>query len=314
MGLSPVAVSIPTKRQGKYGVRRLTADIRVLPDYVIIGAQKCGTSSLSQYLCEHPDVVPAFRKEVHYFDRNFDKGASWYRRHFPTRVQMTALRTIRAHPVLTGEASPCYLFHPLGHERLHDLLPSARLIALLRDPVERAFSHYRHMVRAGHEQLSFDAAIEAEPLRRSHRGPAVPNAEMDLADPHFGRYLYVERGRYAQQLERWFTCFPRGQLLVLKSEDLFSRPTETFARVLEFLDLRSVSLSNFRVHNAGIDMHMQPEMRRRLVELFTGPNQQLYDLLGVDFGWQRPASPSTVNTAGAVTADRPPADVRPMTS
>ena len=151
-------------RPVRYRARVLTAPARALPDFVILGAQKAGTTSLYAYLCAHPDVRAAARKEVHYFDLNYARGATWYRSMFPLAAGLARERR-GGRRVLVGEASPYYLFYPLAAERAGAVVPSAQLIVLLRDPVERAWSHYRHEVKAGREPLEFEAALAAEPTR-----------------------------------------------------------------------------------------------------------------------------------------------------
>ncbi len=113
--------------------RRLTSGSRRLPDFIILGAQRAGTSSLYYYLSQHPQILPAVRKELHFFDDHYRRGLGWYRSQFPTRG---------ARGTITGEATPYYLSHPHAPARIQRLLPQARLIVLLRNPVERAISHY----------------------------------------------------------------------------------------------------------------------------------------------------------------------------
>ncbi len=145
---------------------RPTAGLRLLPDYLIIGAQRAGTTSLHRYLIQHPGVRTTLRtKGVHFFDTGYGRGMSWYASRFPTRL--TAWYVARRHGVelRTGEASPYYLFHPHVPGRVAEHLPQVKLIALLRDPVGRAYSHYQHEVARGFETLSFEEAIEAEAAR-----------------------------------------------------------------------------------------------------------------------------------------------------
>ena len=119
------------------------------PNFLIIGAQRCGTTSLYNYLIQHPQIVPSSKKEVHFFDLNFHLGQSWYEKHFPEVSDN----------ILTGEASPYYIFHPLCPKRIFDYDPSVKLIVILRNPIDRAYSHYRHIVRLGHEPLKFEDAL-----------------------------------------------------------------------------------------------------------------------------------------------------------
>jgi hypothetical protein len=274
----PAALATATRKRARTGVRRLTSSLRALPDFVIIGTQKGGTSSLYQYLRAHPDVLSTVKKEVHYFSRYVGAGEEWYRSNFPLLVELSALQAVRGRRPLVGESSPSYLFHPLVGERMRDLLPDVRLIVLLRDPVERAFSHYRHKVRQGRESLSFADAIAAEPERLgAHEG----FEHRDVFE-----FSYVTRGRYAEQLQRWFAAFPRERFLILRSEDLYEHPAEAYRRTLDFLELEPAGLPRFEVHNRGIAMPMDPAVRRALIDVFAAPNQHLYQLLGADLGWQ----------------------------
>jgi hypothetical protein len=261
-------------RNAIWGVGRATARWRPLPDFLVIGAQKAGTTALYAYLRWHPGITGPSWKEISFFDRHWWRGERWYHGQFPMRVEGR----------LVGEASPSYLFHPLAPERVRALLPDVKLIALLRDPVARAYSHYQHEVALGREPLSFEEAIDAEGERM--RG----EVERLIADPRaFSRawwdHSYVARGRYAEQLERWLEVFGRDRLLVVRTEDLGERPAETYATVLVFLGAQPHALDEYpRVFDrdyAPID----PATRAGLEERFAEPNRRLTELLGRDFRW-----------------------------
>jgi hypothetical protein len=264
---------------------RPTAGLRLLPDYLIIGAQRAGTTSLHRYLVQHPGVRTTLRtKGVHYFDTGYGRGRSWYASRFPTRL--TAWYVARRHRVAlrTGEASPYYLFHPLVPHRVAELLPQVKLIALLRDPVVRAYSHYQHEVARGFETLSFEEAIAAEPAR------LAGEVERMLAEPlHHSfahqHHSYLARGRYHEQLATWRALFDDSQLLVLSSERFFAEPGLWFKQVLDFLELPAFTPDAFERHNAYDYRQMGDEVRERLVEHYREPNRRLYESLGDDFGW-----------------------------
>ena len=253
---------------------RATSFARPLPGFLILGAQKAGTTALYAYLRWHPGITGPAWKEVSYFDRHYRRGVRWYRGHFP----------LRPGERLVGEASPGYLFHPLGPERVRATVPDAKLIALLRDPVDRALSHYHHEVALGREPLTFEEAIEAEPERT--RGEEERLAREPGCFSHaWWDYTYLARGRYAEQLERWLAVFPREQLLVVASDELAVEPRETYARVLEFLGAPAHALGSYpRVYEQSY-AEMRPDTRRRLAEHFAEPNRRLYELLGRDLGW-----------------------------
>ena len=206
-----------------------------LPDFLILGAEKGGTSTFYWTLCRHPRVERATKKEVHFFDssrRWFEKGVGWYRSQFPAPTWRDGLK------VITGEATPYYLFHPYSPGRASTTVPDAKLIALLRNPVDRAYP----------------------------------------------RHAYRARGIYVDQLKRWHEHFDPDQLLVLKSEDYFADPVGTMHRVHVFLGLpKSDEIIERRKKRPY--QPMDPATRRRLEEYFEPHNQELYEYLGVDFGW-----------------------------
>jgi hypothetical protein len=256
---------------------RATASARPLPDFLIIGAQKAGTTALYAYLRRHPAITGPSWKEVSYFDRHYGRGAAWYRGNFPNRV--------RARGKLVGEASPSYIFHPLGPERVKALVPEARLVALVRNPVDRALSHYHHEVALGREPLRFEDALDAEEDRLRGEEERLA-ADLNYFSRAWWSHAYKSRGRYAEQLERWLAVFPREQLLILPSEDLGGEPERTHARVLDFLGAAPHRLNAYpRVYERQYEA-MSPETRERLAAELEAPNRRLYELLGRDLGWR----------------------------
>ena len=264
---------------------QLTGPARVLPGLVLIGGQRCGTSSLHAMLLRHPAVGASFIKEVQYFSLHFDKSERWYRGHFPTKTAAQWSRRRHGLPLVAAESSPYYIFHPHAPRRLASLLPEARLVVLLRDPVERALSHYGHERRLGFETLPLEEALSAERRRlagevqRMQREPSYRS----VAHQHFS---YVARGMYAEQLERWFEFVPRERFLILSSEELFAEPERVVARVLTFAGLPQRSLGAYPRHNrTGGSGREVGDTRRRLRETFAEPNQRLVELLGHDLPW-----------------------------
>jgi hypothetical protein len=255
--------------------RRLSVSRRPLPDFLIVGAQKCGTTSLLAYLTEHPRVSPPIAREVHYFDLSYGRGPGWYRTHFRPPDQPDRI---------AGESSPYYLFHPLVPERVCRDLPEIKLIVLLRDPVARAFSHYNHERTHGWEELSFEQALarEAERLAGEEERIVGEPGYNSFAHQHHG---YVSRGRYAEQLERWFRHADRERFLILSAEDLFEDPRATTVEAQRFLGLEPDPPSNLRPRNARSYRPLDDGVRARLRAAFEPHNQRLYELVGRDFGW-----------------------------
>lgn len=236
---------------------------------------RCGTTSLFDCLKDHPQVAPSRRKEVHFFDLQFARGPAWYRRQFAPLRRLPDGTDSR--PL---ESSPYYMFHPAVPARVRAVVPDARIVFLLRDPVERAISHFRKNVRDGREPLAFAEALAAEEDR------LAGTAERLLADPgHVSPahqyFSYKARGHYADQLLRWRRHFPSGQLLALDAGRMFADPAATLAELLPFLGLDPWRPPTFEVRNAsrtdapddasairGLERHFEPHQRR------------LHDLIG----------------------------------
>ena len=247
-------------------VRARSVDVRrhPLPHFVIIGAQRSGTTSLYRHLADHPQVRAPLRKEIQFLSVHWERGLPWYRRNFPALTD-PALRTC--------EASPYYLFHPDAPVRAAAALPETRFIALLREPSARALSHYLHNQTNGAEPLDFESALAAEEDR--------------LAADRFGRnhrlYSYVGRGLYADQIRRWQAAVG-DRLLVLLSDDLFLNSRQTFDRIQAFVGLDPWEPDGFQAHSPHRAHHqpMPVALHRRLQERFAAPNRQLSELIGRD--------------------------------
>ena len=251
--------------------RRATAALRLRPSFLIIGAQKSATTALFNLLLAHPFVLPPVRKGIHYFDDFHHRGPGWYRSHFP-----------RDHggPHITGEASPSYLMHPLAPRRAAAFDARMRLIAILRDPVERALSHHAMSIRNGNEWLPFETAVDAEAQRLSEIGDVVPDGPRFRS--HSVRvHSYLTRGRYAEQLEAWLEHFPRDHLLVLRTEDFWADGNRFVNRVYRFLRLPEFRLAAGAF--AGQREHsVDPVLRHRLEQYFAADQAKLTTLLDQD--------------------------------
>lgn len=245
------------------------------PDFVVIGAQRSGSTSLYDYLTQHPRIVPAAMKELKYFTAFHDRPWGWYRRQFPAPLPQGTL---------TGEATPYYLFHPHAPRRLAARLPHARLLAVLRNPVDRAYSHWAHERARGTEPLAFEDALAAEDERLAGEAERMEADETYAGFAH-QTYSYLARGRYARQLRRWFAHFPREQILVLRAEDLYADPAATVDRATRYLGLPPASLSDPAPRNRSGVTPMDPGTRRRLAREFAADNRDLAALLGIDIGW-----------------------------
>jgi len=213
-----------------------------LPDFLIIGAQKAGTTTLFYYLTKSPQILAPLRKEIHYFDQLNPKALSWYRAHFPSRHELISRGCI------TGEATPFYIFHPEAPYRIAAAGLSPKIVAILRRPDERAFSHWRHERRKGREMLSFVESIEVEPKRLHYTtNKVLGRAHLEA----LRRYSYFNRGLYDRQLQKYAEVFGREKLLIITLDSLSLHPYETIIKVCNFLQISAPNNINIKVMNKG---------------------------------------------------------------
>jgi hypothetical protein len=270
-------------RRAYFAYRLRTAHERVLPDILILGAQRAGTTSLHKYLIQHPKIYSneLAETEVHFFDAKHVPGAelasreAWYRAHFPRRRELEAQSRVL-------DSTPNYLFDPLAPQRIRDMLPQAKLIVLLRDPIQRAISHYFKSRRKDNEPLEMLEAFQQEEAR-FERAMAQEAPPPDFVFGH----TYKSRGRYAEQLERYAELFPQENMLILVSEEFFSSPQSTLRRVFEFIGVDAgFSVPDLRPANVGSSRHPVPAEARDYLEGYFEPyNRVLFDLLGRELQW-----------------------------
>jgi hypothetical protein len=271
-------------RAAQVGAARASARWRNLPDVLIIGTQRGGTTCLYDCLTAHPAVRRPYVKEMHYFTDHWQRGEDWYRAHFPLVHRPGRNGDSGRADTITIDATPYYLFHPRAAQRAVQVVPHARVIALLRDPADRAYSHYRHSVRWGWETLPFEAALEAEPhrVRREHQRLIESDSYQSTAHRVFS---YASRGRYAEQLGRWLSHFPREQVLVLRSEDLFDDTVAVYERALEFLNLAPAIPDLVRASAGRHQGHAPPSVHDALLSSFDDDRARLSELVGAELQW-----------------------------
>src|SRR4051794_1281037 len=229
MGRMKAAVPRDVRSKIKPAIRtaaRATSGLRPPPDFLIIGTKRGGTTSLWNWLLEHPGVLPMVPrlqnlKSSHYFYMHYDRGHEWYRGFFPLSTTRAAVGARHGLTPVAGEASPYYLFDPRVPGRVAAELPEVRVIVLLRDPVDRAYSHHRERLQEGVETLDFREALSAEPFRLAGELERMSADPLYYSEPH-DWFSYRSRGIYAPQLRRWQDVIAPDRLLVVRSEDLYA--------------------------------------------------------------------------------------------
>lgn len=267
-----------------------TASLRCLPDYLIIGTKRGGTTSLARWLNQHDQIAPLFparetRKGMYFFDVNYDKGLGWYKSHFPTKFAHDRKQKSAGKKLLLGDATPYYLHHPHAPKRARRIVPDAKVIALLRNPIERAFSHWVERSRQNVETLSFEEAIEAEAERLAGEEQKMLDnpGYTSYAHQHFS---YIDQGRYARGLGRWFDSYGRDRLLVIKAEDLYDNPRDTYGHVLNYLGIGEHEPKEFAAWNKKSKPEFSLETRSLIADALADDIKDVEDLLGYKMGWE----------------------------
>ncbi|MDP1622354.1 MAG: sulfotransferase domain-containing protein [Bacteroidales bacterium] len=254
----------------------ITSDLRQLPEFIIPGVQKGGTSSLFSYLAQHPRIQPSRNKEIHFFDHKYDRGIEWYRNSFPVRTNSG---------LITGEASPYYFFHPLAALRISTHCPGVKLIVLLRDPVARAYSHYMMIRNKGYEPFeTFEEALAAEPDRLAGTTEEIKSGRCRFNLNH-QMYSYLARGMYHMQVQEWLKYFQMDQFLFIKSELFFDNPKAELLKVYDFLGIEPIFPSDLKPVNTNIYHPILPETNSFLINHFEEDVRKLAALIGDEFNW-----------------------------
>jgi hypothetical protein len=264
-----------------------TGRLRLLPNFLIIGAQKSGTTTLYKYLNKHPNVHRSWFKEVHFFDRYYKKGVNWYKSHFPLKIYKNMIVKFSAKAFITGEASPDYLFYSHVPKKVYSIIPKVKLIVLLRNPIDRAFSHYNHEFLRQREYLTFDKAIRLEKKRIKLEKAKVleNNTNYSFIYDHF---TYCTRGIYANQLYNWKRIFPTKQIFIINSEKFFKKPQKIYSKILEFLCLPEHKLIYQKKFNVGkYKSKLDKKLREELIEFYKPHNQRLFNMIGERYDWDQ---------------------------
>ncbi len=257
---------------------RVNASQRAFPNFLVVGAQRSGTTSLFYYLLAHDNVVgPIRNKGVHWYDTGFHHSPAWYRSHFPRQAKLDEIFDRTGLPVAVGEGSPYYLYHRQIPARIAGALPDTKAIAVLRDPVDRAVSHHQHEVARGFESLSLAEAIAAEPERLDGEDEklAADPTYVSFADM---RHSYVARGQYADQIERYRHHLGPDNLLVLDQRLLLAEPEKTVRRAFDFLGLPPLDGAEYPTYNKRDYDRGDTTLRAELAERFSSSNQRLAEL------------------------------------
>ena len=261
----------------KRHVYGLTSSIRVLPDFFIIGVVRSGTTSMYHYLDEHPSIVKSAYDELGFFDDNFRLGWAWYKTLFPTNITKKIIKR-KTGNFLTFDDTPFYIYNEDVAKKIKNYFPKTKLIIILRNPIDRAYSNYHLGVRMGDEKRTFDQAVDDEMQKIAEYN------EIEMDD--YISQSYLGRGIYAKQLEIWLKYFPASVIKILESERFSNDTEKTMNEVFEFLDLPNHNIRNLKKKNVAEYPPMRTETRQKLCNFFSEYNEKLYDMLKVRYDWR----------------------------
>ena len=271
----------------KYGLikrnfRYFTSSIRILPSFIIVGAVRCGTTSLYYNICEHSSVLPASYDEIGYFDSNYELGINWYKSMFPTKFQKEKIE-LKTGICITGEDTPFYFWDKKAIKRIKQDIPKVKIIILMRNPIDRAYSNYHLGVRLGAESLTFEESIkkEMEHLMKNNE------LENDNIEKFLQPRSYIAKGLYYQQIKNWFNEFSKEQILVLSTENLAMKPHQTLKQIFNFLGLPNEQIQNIQNRKVGNYQKMDKDTRDLLKKIFQPHNEKLFKILGSKFEWNK---------------------------
>lgn len=274
-----------------YLIRRATASFRTLPNVYVLGAPKCGTSSLFDCFLQHPNFVGPvlnfkemdFLHEIPMQSPKFSRlgklvrgtydGPLSYRKFFPLRIRLRLIKKITGHEAFTADCTPVYLYCPVAARRIKEITPNAKLIIMLRDPVSRAFSEFTMVSKYGN--LTFEEAINDNLNGVLHNHHIADN--------------FIKHGIYGNYVNDYFEKFPRENIMVIKSEDFFADMNGVFNDVLKFLgypaDGFALKIENINKNENAYEKVINEETRKRLADYYSPHNSELYKLLNTDFHW-----------------------------
>ena len=259
----------------------MTANSRVLPDFIIIGTVRSATTSLYYNMCKHPSILPAFTDEIGFFDSNYHLGIEWYKSMFPKKAEMDKIKE-KTKFSITGEDTPFYFWKADAVDRIHEVIPVCKLIAILRNPIDRAYSNYQIGVKYGSEDLSFEEAISEEKNFLENNTSQV-DSELKYSRPR----SYLAKGHYSEQMKLWYKKFPRNQLLIISTEEYVTEYQKTFDNIFRFLELPIHKINNPEKKKVEKYASMNSNTRQQLLDYFRPYNSDLYKLIGKEFDWNK---------------------------
>ena len=260
----------------KRGFSGITASTRVLPDFIIMGTVRSGTTSLYYNICEHPSVLPAAYDEIGFFDSNYHLGIKWYQSMFPKQKEMQEIKKNTGFSI-TGEDTPFYFWKKEAIDRIFQCLPNVKIIAIFRNPVDRAYSNYNLGLRMNTEKSTFEETIDEEIEFLENNS---------FRDSIERRRSYVTKGIYEKQIKSWFDVFPRKQIHILSTEEMQQNPQDELLKIFKFLEIPEYIIKNPQKQKLAEYEKMKMETRKKLLNFYKSYNENFFEMIKQRFNWE----------------------------
>ena len=261
----------------------LTGSIRVLPDFLVIGAKRCGTTSLFYHLPEHPCISKSPYDNMGFFNENFHLGVNWYRSFFPTTFTRNKIKS-KFGNFLSFDVTTRYMEEESTANNVYQTKPNMKIIVILRNPIDRAYSQYHLNVREKVERRSFEDVIKEDMDRLDKE-----SSEHHEIKPKFSaeENNYLKKGLYALQLRHWLKIFPRENILIISTEEFESNQQIIYNKIFKFLNISQFEVKNTEKMEKGNYPPMKSETRNLLLDYFRPYNRELFELINMEFYWDK---------------------------
>ena len=263
-------------KRGYFGI---TSPFRTIPNFIVIGVKRCGTTTLYEQLSEHPCIEKSAHDNLGFFNNNFELGMNWYKSHFVTNFRKKEIER-KYGKFATYDVTSSYIQKKKTAQNIFKTLPNVKLILILRNPTDRAYSEYNQNIIDENESRDFRELIKQEINE-------IENMENDNLEFSSNKINLVKKGIYEKQISPWLEIFPRKQILIISTEEFGEKTTETYDKIFRFLELPKYKIKNKERHRKGTYEAMDDKTRKILDDFYESYNSKLFQKIEETFRWSK---------------------------
>ena len=261
-------------KRGYFGI---TSPFRTIPNFIVIGVKRCGTTTLYEQLSEHPCIEKSSHDNLGFFNNNFELGINWYKSHFVTNLRKREIER-KYGQFATYDVTSSYIQKKKTAENIFKTLPNVKLIIILRNPTDRAYSEYNQNIIDENESREFIDLIKQEIKEIQN----MENIEFSS-----DKINLVKKGMYEKQISPWLEIFDRKQILIITTEEFGEKTTETYDKIFRFLELPEYKIKNKERHRKGAYKEMNVKTRKILDDFYEPYNKELFQKIEETFQWKK---------------------------